>query len=82
MVPGATKQVSRETTQQQSFTIGIRGVFRHWGIKTEGLFFWVFFFGGAFFFGSIFLVFPKKTTIPSIFLRDLMHFRGFSYEKQ
>ena len=44
-----------------------------------GLFF---FFLGLFFFGSIFLVFPKKTTIPSIFLKDLMHFRGFSYEKQ
>ena len=48
----------------------------------EGLFVWVFFLGGAFFFWSIFLDFPKKTTIPSIFLKDLMHFRGFSYEKQ
>ena len=55
-------------------------------LPTEGLFFWVFFFffffGPFFFFWSIFLVFPKKTTIPSIFLKDLMHFRGFWYEKQ
>ena len=41
-----------------------------------------FFFWSFFFFLSIFLVFPKKTTIPSIFLKDLMHFRGFWCEKQ
>ena len=47
------------------------------------IFLGLFFLGPfCFFFGSIFLVFPKKTTIPSIFLKDLMHFRGFSYEKQ
>ena len=52
------------------------------GLFFLGLFFFFFFGPFFFFFWSISLVFPKKTTIPSIFLQDLMHFRGFSYEKQ